>query len=95
MCSSQLILADSINAHELRLEDERRATGDRANSTVTVTILRRNSQGALLSDAHIEQTLVPSRPKEVPVSKPAHNRRKQSIGKMETEKTAKIPLDET
>lgn len=58
---SQLILVDTVNAHELRLEDKRRATGDRANAAITIAILRRNGEGPLLANTHVEQTLVPSK----------------------------------
>lgn len=58
--NSKLILLNSINANQLSLKHKRRTTGDRANTTVTISILRGNSQGTLLADTHIKKTLVPA-----------------------------------
>lgn len=57
---SQLILLNAIDANQLRLEHERRTARNRTNTAVAVAILGGNSQGALLANAHIKKTLVPS-----------------------------------
>lgn len=56
----QLILADTLDTHKLRLEDERRAAGDGADAAVAVAVLGRDGELALLADAHVQEALVPS-----------------------------------
>lgn len=57
---SQLVLVNAVNANQLCLENESRTAGDRANATVTVAVLRWDGECALLTDTHIQKTLVPS-----------------------------------
>jgi hypothetical protein len=56
---SKLIL-HTLNSNQLSLKHQRRTTGNRSHATIPVPELRRNSKRALLADAHIQQSLIPS-----------------------------------
>lgn len=56
----QLILGNTLNTHELSLEDKGRASGNWANGTVAIAHLGRDGELTLLTNGHVEEALVPS-----------------------------------
>ena len=56
----QLVLTDTINADQLRLEDQDAVRRNRPRTPRTVCPLGLDSQLPLLARAHVKQTLVPA-----------------------------------